>query len=65
MQPFFLLLVGLERKREIRLGELPSLKDAALLVVAAVGGMIVPAIVYAGFNAGTPAASIQSLVLLH
>jgi NhaA family Na+:H+ antiporter len=48
--------VGLELKREILVGELASLRDAALPVVAAAGGMMVPALIYAGFNAGTPGA---------
>ena len=54
---FFFLLVGLELKREILVGELSSLKDAALPVVAALGGMVLPALCYALFNAGTPAAA--------
>ena len=57
LMALFFLLVGLELKREILVGELSSLKDAALPVVAAVGGMIVPALIYAAFNAGTPTAS--------
>jgi NhaA family Na+:H+ antiporter len=57
LMAFFLLLVGLELEREIRVGELSSLKDAALPVVAAIGGMVVPALIYAALNAGTPAAS--------
>ena len=57
LMALFFLLVGLELKREILVGELSSLKDAALPVVAAVGGMVLPALIYAAFNAGTPAAS--------
>lgn len=57
LMTLFFLLVGLELKREILVGELSSLKDAALPVVAAFGGMVVPALVYLAFNAGTPAAS--------
>src|SRR3954470_22200087 len=57
LMTFFFLLVGLELKREIMVGELSSLKDAALPVVAALGGMVLPAFAYALFNAGTPAAS--------
>ncbi|MGH8612543.1 MAG: Na+/H+ antiporter NhaA [Gammaproteobacteria bacterium] len=48
----FFLLVGLELKREILVGELSSLKDAALPVAAALGGMLVPALIYYGFNRG-------------
>jgi NhaA family Na+:H+ antiporter len=54
LMALFFLLVGLELKREILVGELSSLRDAALPVVAAVGGMVVPALVYTAFNAGTP-----------
>jgi NhaA family Na+:H+ antiporter len=57
LMAFFFLLVGLELKREILVGELSSLKDAALPVVAAIGGMVVPACLYAAFNAGSPTAS--------
>lgn len=57
LMALFFLLVGLELKREILVGELSSLKDAALPVIAALGGMIVPALIYAAFNAGTPTAS--------
>ena len=54
LMALFFLLVGLELKREILAGELSSLKDAALPVFAALGGMVVPAAIYAAFNAGTP-----------
>ncbi len=57
LMALFFLLVGLELKREILVGELSSIKDAALPVIAATGGMIVPALIYAAFNAGTPTAS--------
>jgi len=50
----FFLLVGLELKREILVGELSSLKDAAFPVIAALGGMVMPACIYATINAGTP-----------
>jgi Na+:H+ antiporter, NhaA family len=52
----FFLVVGLELKREILVGELSSLRDAALPVVAALGGMIVPAGIYHGFNPSGPMA---------
>lgn len=47
----FFLLVGLEIKREILIGELNSLQRVILPAIGAVGGMIVPALVYLAFNA--------------
>ena len=49
----FFLLIGLELERELYVGELSSLKDALLPIVAAVGGMLVPAIIYTLFNQGS------------
>ena len=46
LMTFFFLVVGLEIKREILVGELSDMRKAALPVVAALGGMIVPAILY-------------------
>ncbi|MNK21289.1 Na(+)/H(+) antiporter NhaA [compost metagenome] len=51
----FFLLVGLEIKREIVEGELSSFRHAALPVLAAVGGVIVPAVIYFIFNNGDAA----------
>ena len=51
----FFLLVGLEIKREILVGELASVKRAALPLVGAMGGMIVPAVCFALIAKGTPA----------
>jgi Na+:H+ antiporter, NhaA family len=48
----FFLLVGLEIKREIVLGELSSKRKAALPIFAALGGMVVPALIYAALNMG-------------
>jgi len=50
----FFLLVGLEIKREAIQGELSSLRRAALPILAALGGMVVPALVYLGFTWGDP-----------
>lgn len=50
----FFLLVGMEIKRELTIGELSSIKKSALPVMAAAGGMICPAIVFSIFNANTP-----------
>ncbi|WP_426328624.1 Na+/H+ antiporter NhaA [Pedobacter sp. R-06] len=57
LMAIFFLLVGLEIKRELVEGELSSLKSAALPVIAALGGMLVPALIYALFNKGEAAAS--------
>ena len=46
----FFFVVGLEIKRELLAGELASPRKAALPVIAAVGGMVVPALVYVAFN---------------
>jgi NhaA family Na+:H+ antiporter len=48
----FFLLVGLELKREVMEGHLSSLRQASLPAVAALGGMAVPAALYAVFNRG-------------
>jgi NhaA family Na+:H+ antiporter len=49
----FFFVIGLEIKREVLVGELATMRKAALPLVAAVGGMVVPALLYAGLNAGT------------
>ena len=48
----FFLLVGLEIKRELLVGELSSIRQATLPIVAAIGGMVVPALLYAIVNLG-------------
>src|SRR6185312_4898105 len=53
----FFLLVGLEIKRELIVGELSSRRSAALPVIAAIGGMVVPAAAYALVNRGGPGAA--------
>jgi NhaA family Na+:H+ antiporter len=52
LMALFFLLVGLEIKREILVGELASFRKAALPIAAALGGMIVPAAFYLLFNDG-------------
>lgn len=52
----FFLLVGLEIEREIFVGELSDIRNSMLPIFAALGGMIVPACLYLGFNLGTPEA---------
>ncbi|HEY1105850.1 MAG TPA: Na+/H+ antiporter NhaA, partial [Agromyces sp.] len=49
----FFFIVAVELKRELVIGELNSLSKALLPAIAAVGGVIVPALVYVAFTAGT------------
>lgn len=53
----FFFVLGLEIKRELIAGELAEPRRAALPVAAALGGMIVPALIYLALNAGGPAAA--------
>jgi NhaA family Na+:H+ antiporter len=53
----FFFVVGLEIKREILVGELSSPKQATLPIVAALGGIVVPAVLYISLNQGKPGAS--------
>lgn len=50
LMTIFFFVVGMEIKREIVAGELSTLKKAALPIAAALGGMVVPALIYATFN---------------
>lgn len=50
----FFFVVGMEIKRELVHGELRNPRAAALPVIAALGGMIAPALIYTAFNAGQP-----------
>lgn len=52
LMALFFLLVGLELKREIVQGELSDPAKAILPIMAAIGGMIVPALIYTAFNQG-------------
>ena len=53
LMAIFFLLVGLEIKRELIEGELSNLKNASLPIFAAIGGMLVPALIFITFNYGT------------
>lgn len=57
LMAIFFFVVGLEIKREILVGELASPRQAALPILAALGGAILPALLYAALNAGSPGAS--------
>lgn len=57
LMAIFFLLVGLEIKRELVHGELSSIKQASLPIVAAIGGMLVPALLYTIINHNTATAS--------
>jgi Na+/H+ antiporter NhaA len=52
LMTFFFLVVGLEAKRELDMGELRQRQRLAIPVTAAIGGMIVPITIYLAFNAG-------------
>ncbi len=53
----FFFVVGLEIRRELTVGELSSWRRAITPGMAAIGGMVLPALIYAGLNGGTEAAS--------
>jgi NhaA family Na+:H+ antiporter len=53
LMTIFFLLIGLELEREVYIGELSTLKKAALPLFGALGGMVVPALIYLYFNFGT------------
>ena len=52
LMALFFFVVGLEIKRELAVGELHSLRNAALPVIAALGGMVLPALVFLAVNLG-------------
>jgi Na+/H+ antiporter NhaA len=56
LMTFFFLVVGLEAKRELDLGELRERRRLAIPAMAAIGGMAVPVLIYLAFNAGGPGA---------
>ena len=54
LMAIFFFLVGLEVKREVLTGQLSSWKQASLPLIAAGGGIVLPALVFVGINAGYP-----------
>lgn len=57
LMAIFFLLIGLELEREVYIGELSNLKNALLPISAAIGGMLIPAVLYLFLNYGTAAQS--------
>ena len=56
LMTFFFLVVGLEAKRELDMGELRERRRVGLVIVAAIGGMVAPVLIYLAINAGGDAA---------
>lgn len=54
LMALFFFAIGLEIKREVLAGELSSVKKATMPIVAAIGGMLVPALIYAAINYNNP-----------
>jgi Na+/H+ antiporter NhaA len=63
LMAFFFLVVGLEIRRELDLGELRDRRRVAVPVLAAVGGMTVPALVYLALNGRTDAGQAWGIVM--
>lgn len=53
----FFFVIGLEIKREVMAGELSTWKKAAMPIFAAIGGMIIPSLIFIFFNHGKPSAN--------
>lgn len=53
LMALFFFVVGLEIKREVIVGELSDIRQAALPIIAALGGMVVPALLFTAFNIGS------------
>ena len=57
LMAIFFFIIGLEIKREVTVGELSNIKVAILPILAAIGGMVFPALIYLNINAGTAGAN--------
>ena len=56
LMAIFFFIIGLEIKREILVGELSNIKVAILPILAAIGGMLIPALIYLSITTGTEGA---------
>src|SRR5918996_178306 len=63
LMAFFFFVVGLEVRREFDMGELRDRRRAAVPVLAAIGGMLLPVVIYLAFNAGGGAARGWGIVM--
>lgn len=63
LMTFFFLVVGLEVRREFDMGELRERRRVAIPVLAAIGGMALPVLIYLAFNAGGPNAGGWGVVM--
>lgn len=63
LMAFFFFVAGLEIRREFDMGELRERRRVAIPVVAAVGGMVVPALIYLAFNLGEGSARGWGIVM--
>lgn len=57
LMAIFFFIIGLEIKREVTVGELSNIKAAILPILAAIGGMVFPALIYHSINSGTAGAN--------
>ncbi len=63
LMTFFFLLVGLEIRREVDMGEFRERRRIAVPVIAAIGGMVLPVIIFLALNAGTESARGWAMVM--
>lgn len=63
LMALFFFVAGLEIRRELDMGDLRERRRLAVPVIAALGGMILPALVYLAFNAGAPSARGWGIVM--